>query len=515
MEWGDGLMSFDKAGEIGADRRPVRYGAQPPPVNLGSGLVGGSLAHHPPLGGLMDLAEKRRRLRRFHYVEMELLEIIASWVETMVHIPLRAGLAQHIHYQAQTTDALQRALRNLKAMGRVIRAQAPSDELVRFFERVWRIEEPTLRLVALYRVIKPALIREYGRYVEETDALADMGSVRALDWCAGEHRRQMDWAERMLGHFLATAAERRQAAELEATLAIELDQAGGLVSDGSEALYLPYEGWPEHPEVAAARADLPSLAGQWRSSGYTYKKTFEPRYRNKWDSRFHYATSPSEMPEPAPTRSKEGMMQYLHMLVHGETGTFERNGWIIVDFPELPWEMRLDIAQQAWEEGRHLEIVCQLVEGLGGHLGMWPWAPNFGYVRRELHHPVAHLIIGNIINEGGAATWTNEMLDFTGGWGNSWLRSGLEHLAGDEVLHIHFGKKWSRALSAADPEKYWHGGLRHADAIMDRQAELTTAWGGTPVAQSYRDRVHREFDLVRSGAPDTDDTSTGEAADYS
>ena len=79
---------------------------------------------HGRLGGHMDMAEKRRRMSRFHYAEMETMEIIASWVETMRFIPMLAGMAMQIHDQARHVDALAWALRNLKRLGRVARAQA-------------------------------------------------------------------------------------------------------------------------------------------------------------------------------------------------------------------------------------------------------------------------------------------------------------------------------------------------------------------------------------------------------
>ena len=58
----------------------------------------------PRLGGRMSLAEKKRRLLRFHWIEMEILEILSSWSETMVYIPLRAGVGRQMWEQALKCD---------------------------------------------------------------------------------------------------------------------------------------------------------------------------------------------------------------------------------------------------------------------------------------------------------------------------------------------------------------------------------------------------------------------------
>ena len=80
--------------------------------------------------------------------------------------------------------------------------------------------------------------------------------------------------------------------------------------------------------------------------------------------------------------------------------------------------------------------------------------------------------MGNIIGEGSAAAETNEALRFTRDWANDWLRQGLEHLSGDEVVHINFGKTWARQLSQADPQRYWVEGQSFAYA---GQSALETA----------------------------------------
>jgi hypothetical protein len=172
---------------------------------------------------------------------------------------------------------------------------------------------------------------------------------------------------------------------------------------------------------------------------------------------------------------------------------------LIVDFPDLPWAMRKDMAQQAWEEARHIQLDAQLIEGLGGTLGAHPFPPYFGHLRRDHHHPVAHLVTGNIIGEGSAAAETNEALRFTRDWANQWLRQGLEHLSGDEVVHINFGKSWARQLVKSDPA-YWDEGK--ASALAGQQALETTkrAAGFVPNGVAGQARIEREFAALLEGS---------------
>src|SRR5437660_676248 len=143
------------------------------------------------LGGRLDLAEKRRRMLRFHYAEMELMEILAGWSETMIYIPLRVGVGQHIWDQARHCHAIAWALRNLKHLpGRVVTAQAPSDAFVRFCERLWRTQDPALRMVGLYKVLLPHVIAHQQSYIEVTDPLGDMFSIQTLQQCVATHTAQ-------------------------------------------------------------------------------------------------------------------------------------------------------------------------------------------------------------------------------------------------------------------------------------------------------------------------------------
>jgi hypothetical protein len=448
----------------------------------------------PRLGGHMGLAEKRRRLLRFHWVEMEIMEILAAWSETARFIPIRAGLGRHLWDQALHCDRLGWALRNLKRLGRVVAGNAPTDDFSRFCEKLFRTEEPALRLVGMYCVLIPALASSERSYLAATDPLADANSFDALELCLRDHQTQEIWAERMLSTLLKSPGSVRVAREFESSLALDLAAAGGIDSDGVAATFLPYQGWSDDDEQVAAQSEALTAVGQWQTTGYRYQKGFERGVtRLQWDSRFHYAETPDQLDEKPADGSVDGLVYWLHGLFHGECQTVDRMGWLIVDFPDLPWEMRKDMAQQAWEEARHMQIVAQLIEGLGGRLGQYPFPPYFAHLRRDYHHPVMHMVMGNIMGEGSAAAQTNDALDYTAEWGNDWLRQGLEHLSADEVVHIGFGKVWGRRLSALDHARCWEDGRAHAHDAAAAIVMAQRAFGLDSSLEHQIARIDREF----------------------
>ena len=82
----------------------------------------------------------------------------------------------------------------------------------------------------------------------------------------------------------------------------------------------------------------------------------------------------------------DGKCHLLHDLLNSEFITVERMGRIIADFPEIPWQMKMDMAHQAWDEARHAEIVQRRLEELGGHVGMFRTS-CFGW-EQDVNRPI-------------------------------------------------------------------------------------------------------------------------------
>src|SRR5258708_13150083 len=65
------------------------------------------------------------------------------------------------------------------------------------------------------------------------------------------------------------------------------------------------------------------------------------------------------------TLDEEALRARLHTIYTGELQAMEAAGRTLFDFPHPPWEFQLEMARQAWDESRHTEIFCRLVEYIG------------------------------------------------------------------------------------------------------------------------------------------------------
>lgn len=409
------------------------------------------------MSGRFDLRESVYRLLRYRYLEVELMEMFGGWTEGMVHIPVRVGMGLHMYEQAVNADLLSWRLFGMKSR-RMTRCVAPSDEFVRLCERIWLLPDAVGRIVGAYRVLKPHLVTVYRYHAEATDPVADAATVRTLRRLIDTHESHLRWAQDMFEQLAATPQARRKALDLQAELETQLVASGGITARGAEAWWLPHMHdlpAPEGRDLAQARAEAPGR-GELRSAGYTYRKVIPVGTGNPFDSRFRYYADAKEEYESAPPvdyQTEKGLVRWLHNLFWGENDTVDRMGRVLSDFPDLPWKARVDFAQQAWEEARHIEIGVQLIQGLGGHLGMYPFQADRHHVLCDCRDVAAHMAAGNVFGEGGALTATNKWLKAAEGWGNSWLTQALEHLSADEVVHVGFGQDWFDHFTRDDPAR--------------------------------------------------------------
>jgi len=155
----------------------------------------------------------------------------------------------------------------------------------------------------------------------------------------------------------------------------------------------------------------------------------------------------SEMMEWEDGLSEIARREKLHRHMNNETGAMEIAAQLLVDFPETPWELRMELARQCADESRHVLSLLRRLAELGGRKGEFPVA-NFEWCITNLCDTMAaRLAIQNRTFEAG-------QMDLLGTLRNIWRAVGdertaevLEHILADEVNHVRFANRWIRKLA--------------------------------------------------------------------
>jgi uncharacterized ferritin-like protein (DUF455 family) len=359
-------------------------------------------------------------LGRYQYLEIQFMELMGSWAYTIVDPEIKIGFGRQMFQDAVHADLLGKRIPELKGRSAHFRCIPPSDGVVRLIEGVWKTEGDLARMAALYRVLKPALIEAYAEHIRLAEIPADEPTAYILRHIADEERDHCAWAGKIIARLPADPRTDVWERELKASL-----------------------------------ADAGDLTGSGKKRGtYAFTKVHEYSVLPSRDSRWKIITDPAEFTEKNWSFDTQvGKQHLLHDLLNSEFITVERMGRILADFPGIPWQMKLDMARQAWDEARHAEIVQRRLEELGGSVGMfrtscWGWEQD---VNRP--DPLERLALSNMTFESESCKHLRD-----------WIRKAkeehdersvqlLEFLLADEVNHVLYGIHWIDELTKDDPER--------------------------------------------------------------
>jgi uncharacterized ferritin-like protein (DUF455 family) len=149
----------------------------------------------------------------------------------------------------------------------------------------------------------------------------------------------------------------------------------------------------------------------------------------------------------------------MHGIFVGEIQALEGAGRTCWDFevgsgngegiPEVPFELKLDMARQCWDEARHCEISIKLSGHMGTDLGEFS-ENTFLYEAACNPDPVLRLTGVNRALEGLAIDVFNTMREFGEIAGDPVLEFCEDWMLADEVTHVKMGSDWLRKLTADD-----------------------------------------------------------------
>ncbi len=179
-------------------------------------------------------------------------------------------------------------------------------------------------------------------------------------------------------------------------------------------------------------------------------------HRQSSEARFDDHRNPLDVGsvDPKAEDAADRARRRMHGIFVGEIQALEGAGRTAFDFStdEIPYELKLDMARQCWDEARHCEISIKLAEHMGGELG--EYVETTTLFEAACHNdPVFRLAGVNRALEGLAIDVFTQMRDFGTEMGDPILEYCEDYMLADEVTHVRMGSKWLRSVTEGDPER--------------------------------------------------------------
>ena len=149
----------------------------------------------------------------------------------------------------------------------------------------------------------------------------------------------------------------------------------------------------------------------------------------------------------------------MHGIMVGEIQALEGAGRTAHDFEAgdgtgdtIPFELKLDMARQAWDEARHVEISAKLSDWMGTEIGQYQ-ENTVLFEAACSNDPVLRLAGVNRALEGLAIDVFTQMKEFGQLAGDPYLEFCEDWMLADEVTHVKMGSDWLRKVTEKDPDR--------------------------------------------------------------
>jgi len=143
--------------------------------------------------------------------------------------------------------------------------------------------------------------------------------------------------------------------------------------------------------------------------------------------------------------------EMVHRHMSNEMTSIDIAAQCLVDFPDAPWPLRMELARQCYDETRHVRALHRRLVEMGGYKGEFPISAFEWCVTSALDSLAARLATQNRTFEAGA-------MDVVAGLARSLRAEGdeetayvLDAILADEVQHVRFANRWIKKLAAENP----------------------------------------------------------------
>jgi uncharacterized ferritin-like protein (DUF455 family) len=143
--------------------------------------------------------------------------------------------------------------------------------------------------------------------------------------------------------------------------------------------------------------------------------------------------------------------QRLHKHMHNEMQSLEMAAQSLADFPDAPWDVRMGLARQCWDETRHSRMLYRRLRDMGGYKGEFPVMNYEWSVTCMMDSLSARLAIQNRTFEGGEIDLLRHLVGVWREAGDDATAELLDGILADEIQHVRLANQWFKQMSQQDP----------------------------------------------------------------
>jgi hypothetical protein len=383
----------------------------------------------PPLAGLATHAQAARpglsvdvtvdRLRRLAYLKRALVFIHAAKFNGLPEWEVKGAISLHLWQDAEHATWFRRRVTEMRTPPHHL-DRAPEAVLAAWAGELGAAIHTGEFLVAIYEVVKPAVVAALQRHLAESNPLTDQPTRRLMRMALGEEEEQVAWGRAALAAWRADPAHAGQAAALDTwreQLTAWLAAAGGIWGD---------EPRPETvPQPARARGEQPET---------TRVPQRDRRFDRVWCSR---GVVPGE---DRPVHERLWWMMNVRLQ---EMHVSELIASVMADWRDQPWEFYHDLARYLWDETRHCMMGETAFAAQGVDITSIPSHTGFAeYPNTQLPPAERYAFLWGI--EQGLMTKSGKQAEVAlAQEGHDVLATAFQDFDwADEVLHAQIGRRW-------------------------------------------------------------------------
>ncbi len=391
-------------------------------------------------------------LQRAAFLECRCMEILAAWIWNTPNLDLKLSFGLHAYEDATHSDLCFRRKKELQpglpsyGWNRIPLALNELDVLCR---QVATADVLCCKLSGLYGSLKPWILEKYEYYLQEADPILEGPTVRILTDIIREKRLQIASGQEWLKEQVKNDVEAR-------------DHADRWSKHITKCLEEVIDHAAQNSEAPAPLEPLMRFTGQ--------PPACDPRPHIVY---YTPGQGPSEPVEFDPKSETEIQQVMLSTLVVVEVEAAELVGRILVEFPELPWQMRFELCRQMWDECRHAASQWRLLRHLGAELGVHP---SIAYINRfvgDEPDPLKRLIVLQRVVEGISVDQHRPR-------GRYFLKEGIiplvqmfDYILADEDNHIGLSS-WIRVVTGDDPKRLQE--ISRYQAVKEKEYSDYSDW---------------------------------------